>query len=53
MFEEGVKILFPSWTGHCGGGVENDTGVEVVEDFVDFLYLIVGRSCVPEVGEGY
>jgi len=45
-----VKVLFPSWTRDC---VEGDAGVEIVEDFVDLLYLVVNRSCVSEAGEGY
>ena len=53
LFEEGVKRSFPSRTGHCVGGVEDDAGVEVVENFVDLLDLILGRGYVPDVGEGY
>ena len=50
MLEEGVKVLFPSRARYC---VESDAGVEVVEDFVDFLYLVMDRSWASEAGEGY
>ena len=45
-----MKILFPSWTGHC---VKSDAWVEIVKDFVDLVYLIVDRSWASEAGEGY
>ena len=48
-----MKISFPLWTRYRVWGVENNAGVEVVEDFVDFLDLIVGGSCVSEAGERY
>ena len=48
-----MKILFPSWTGYRFWGVEGDAGVEIVEEFVDFLDLVVDRSCASKAGEWY
>ena len=53
MFEEGVNVSFPSWSGYCVWGFQGDTGVEGVKDFVDFLNFIVGRSYVSDPGERY
>jgi hypothetical protein len=53
LFEESVKILFPLRTWYSVKGVEGDAGVEIVEDFVNLLYLVVGRIRASEAGEGY
>jgi hypothetical protein len=48
-----MKVLLPSRTGYCVWGVEGNAGVEIVEDFVNLLNLVVGRSCGSEAGKGY
>ena len=48
LFEESVKILFPSWAGYCLWGVESNAGVEIVKDFVDLLDFVLGGSWARE-----
>jgi len=50
LFEESVKVCFPSRTRYYLWGVE---GVEIVKDFVDLLDFIVDRSCASQACEGY
>lgn len=53
LFEEGMKILFPSWAGYCLRDIEGHAGVEVVKDFVDLLDFVVDRSWASEAIERY